>query len=166
MVERSERWGKALTGAVCGAAFLSPWLIVVAMASGPLNLDILPDIAKPTAAAQEAPPIVAGLIQQLIGMAVGVMVVAWLLFRRPVRQSAEDLHRLFPLIVSATAVASIYAGMRCQFEIAIVISRSELDVAALSPFLGWQSGLFLVELSTMAAGGVHYFLNRDRRTEL
>jgi hypothetical protein len=141
-------------------------MVVFAMSTLPLDVHPLPAISQPTAQAQEAPAIIAAVSETLIGMAIGVMVVSWLIFRRLVKREALVLHRTFPVLVSICGLASIYSGLRCEFEVALIIGRSAFDVGMITPFLAWQSGLLLLEVSLMASGAVHFFLWRDERSKL
>ncbi len=125
------------------AAFVSPLVIIAIVSRAFLPQGLIEGVAVPEAMRSETPNIVAGLVRDMLGMAIGMMVAAWLIFRQEVAGSAKTRHAFFFIATFVCAFVSIFSGLRGEYALAFIISTQPFDLQKVSQFIELQA-MFLV----------------------
>lgn len=158
---RDRHW---LRRAVLITAFISPLAVVGLVSRGLLPSGLLQTIAQPGEAASEAPGIITGLAGDMVGMAAGVIVAGWLIYRRDVVKRGRTAHAVLPLAISGLGLGAVFAGLRAKYAVAYVVSTQPFDLLLVSGFLEVQSVLLTLQVMTVALYGAHYAIYQDHRS--
>lgn len=144
-----------------GAAILAPALIVIAVAQLFLPRGLLDGVAKAGDMSAQTPEVLVALISDMIGIAIGCMVAAWFFYRQPVIEPAKRNHLLFALIVTASSIASTFAGLRGQYALAFIISTQQFELGQLAGFIQAQAISLIIEVMMLSGLAVHFLIFRD-----
>jgi hypothetical protein len=151
------------------AAFLSPLVIIALVSRALLPQGLMEGVAVPEAMRSETPNVVAGLIRDMLGMGIGMMVAAWLIFRQEVAGSAKVRHAVFFLGTFVCAFVSIFSGLRGEYALAFIISTQPFDLQKISPFIEMQAIFLALTLMCIFTELVNFVIfseaKADRRGE-
>lgn len=132
-------------------AALAPAFILVLLSRTLLPASLLTSVSAPGVMETETPVVLAGLISDMVNLAIGLIIAAWFVYRRPVIKRAETVHLLVVVLGTAFGLASIFAGLRGQYALAFLISSQEFRVAQISGFIEAQAASDWAEIRSIAA---------------
>lgn len=147
------------------AAF-APAVLLASVSNAILPRELLTEIAEADATADEAPAVLTALMSDMANMAIGLMLAAWFIYRRPVLERAEGWHLGFVLMATGFGLASIFAGLRGEYALAFVISTQPFRLDKISGFIETQSVALVLQFMTTSLLASHFLIFRDRRTTL
>lgn len=160
---RDRRW---LAFLCLVSATLAPALLLAAVSIVVLPRDLLTEIAAPGAAANEAPAVLTALMSDMVNITIGLMIVGWFIYRRPVVKQAERWHLGIALATTGVGLASIFAGLRGEYALAFVLSSQPFSLAQISGFVETQASALMLQLMLTSLLACHFLIFRDRRTTL
>lgn len=130
----------------------------------PRNLLVATD--EPDSMRVETPAVLTAMMSDMVNLAIGLMLVGWFIYRRPVAKRVEGWHLSFALLSTAFGLISIFAGLRGQFALAFVISTKLFLLRDISGFIETQAGALVLQLMMTSLLASHFLIFRDRRITL
>lgn len=123
------------------------------------------DAASMLSARDSAAEVATSVANTMITLSGGLALASVWVFRLPRRPTRRLASRVLFCLAMALTVAVVYCGLRYQLDLAYALAQDVDYPNELWRILHWQGGLLLMQTSFLAALGVDYFLNLDRRRD-